>query len=391
MAELALDARHFWMAQGPFLQALHRLHLTHRGGSPRVVVIVAIAWLPLCIGALSRVVVGQSPAPILFDISVHARILIAIPLMIVGERLFALRARDVIDQLYDGHFAERAILDRIIDRAERMRDSRVVLLAIGAVAMSGGVSVLMFGSAGVVSGIEEAGALSFARVWYALVAVPIVQVLLLRWLWQWAIWSYLLLRLSRVKLAVIATHPDHAAGIGFLGTPISAFAFLVGAAATTRAAGWATEILDGRTTLQACVPSFVVLLLAAVALACGPLLAFAPLLYRARHATVLQYNGLALRYVRKFHRKWIERRPDVTHDENVTKRPLLGTPDIQSLNDLIGSYEALVELHPVPFGLRALVAVWLATFVPMLPLVFTAMPIEEVFQRLGQMVIGFVA
>jgi len=285
MAELALEARHFWMAQGPFLQVLHRLHLTRPDGRPRALVIVTIAWLPLFVGALSRIVVGQPPAPILFDISVHARLLIAIPLMVVGERLFALRARDVIDQLYDGHFAERATLDRIIDGAERARDSRAAMVVMSALALFGGVSVLLFGSVGVVSGIEEAGALSFARVWYALVAVPIVQVLLLRWLWQWAIWSYILLRLSRVKLAVIATHPDHAAGLGFLGTPISALAFLIGAAATTRAAGWATEILDGRTTLQACVPSFVVLLIVALALACGPLLAFAPTLYRARHAT----------------------------------------------------------------------------------------------------------
>jgi len=391
MAELALEARHFWMAQGPFLQVLHRLHLTRPDGRPRALVIVTIAWLPLFVGALSRIVVGQPPAPILFDISVHARLLIAIPLMVVGERLFALRARDVIDQLYDGHFAERATLDRIIDGAERARDSRAAMVVMSALALFGGVSVLLFGSVGVVSGIEEAGALSFARVWYALVAVPIVQVLLLRWLWQWAIWSYILLRLSRVKLAVIATHPDHAAGLGFLGTPISALAFLIGAAATTRAAGWATEILDGRTTLQACVPSFVVLLIVALALACGPLLAFAPTLYRARHATVLQYNGLALRYVRKFHRKWIEHRPDVTHDESVKKRPLLGTPDIQSLNDLIGSYEALVQLKPVPFGLRAILAVWLASIVPMLPLAFTAMSVDEVFKRVGQMVIGFVA
>ena len=373
--------RQFSIAHGPSLRLLHRLHLTRADGTPRAWMLVVVAWVPLFAGALLRVAIGDRPAPILFDLSVHARLLIGIPLLIHAERILEQRCRGAVDQLYRERFAERAAVDRIIDRAERLRDARSVEVAMFVLVAAGAQALLwgVFGPAGLFSGISEAGELSFARLWYMTVSWPIAQFLFLRWLWHWTIWSYILVRLSRLPLAAKATHPDHAAGLGFLVGPLEGFARFVLAIAVVLASAWATQILAGR-ALQAFVPGFIGFLMLAVAVACGPLLGFVGILNRVRHREIPQYHGLALDYVRAFHRKWIERRSDTDS--------LLGNPDLPSLNDLGGAYQSLVRVRSVPFGPRQIESICVAAAIPMIPLAATAVPLDHLIRTIGRALLG---
>lgn len=374
--------RRFSITQGPFLRLLRRLHLTRADGGARPWPLVAVAWGPLVASALVCVAAGRRPAPFLRDISVHTRLLIGIPLLIQAERILEQRCCSAISQLYEGQFADRAVVDRILDRAERLRDSRPIVLALAALALLGGQALLWGFSSltGPFAGISTPGELSFARLWYVFVAWPIAQILLLRWLWHWSIWSYIAVHLSRLPLATIATHPDRAAGIGFLSEPINGFSGFVLALSALMASGWSTQILAGRASLQTFVPEFVAFVVLAAIFACGPLLLFIGMLYRARHREIDHYNGLALDYVRAFHRKWIEDRSD--RDE------LLGTSDLQSLNDLCGAYASLDKTRLVPFGLRALAGLLVAAIVPMLPLVAATMPLDELLKRLAGVLLG---
>ena len=361
---------------------LHRMHLTRPDGTPRAWAIALIAWAPLFLGAIARMLVGKPPPPIFHDLSVHGRMLIAIPCLIVGSRLLARRLRDARKQLYDGNFLDHAELDRIFALHDRLRDSRIVFVALSGLAIFGGIATVtgLVGTTGMFSGIVEGGSISFMRIWYGFVALPLVQFWLFRWLWQWGLWCHVLLRLSRRKLATLATHPDHAAGLAFLAAPINALGVVVFGFAGFRASVWATQILDGQTTLKECIPGLVLNIIGALVIGCGPLLAFIPMLYRARHRALREYNLFALRYVRDFHRRWIE----------LPEESPLGTPDLQSLNDLIGSYEALVRVGPVPFGLRELVILAGAPLVVVVPLALTVMPADVFLERLGQLMLGFV-
>ncbi|HEX3763736.1 MAG TPA: hypothetical protein VHW23_33805 [Kofleriaceae bacterium] len=374
--------RAFSITQGPLLRLLRRFHLTRVDGSARAGPVVAITWGPLAGGALVCAAAGWPPAPFLHDLSVHARLLIVVPLLLQAERILDQRCRSVIDQLYAGQFAERAALDRILDRAERLRDSRRVVLAFAAFALLGGLALQwgFNGLIGVFTRSAIAGGWSFGHLWYSFVAWPIAQLLILRWLWHWVIWSYIAVRLSRLPLATIAIHPDHAAGIGFLEEPIHGFAGFVLALSVLVAAAWETQILDGRASLHTFVPEFAAFLVVAAVLACGPLLLFVGMLYRARRRDIISYNELALDYVRSFHRKWIEARSE--HEE------LLGTADLQSLHDLCGAYDDMVKTRLVPLSPRTLVALFVAAVVPMLPLVVTAMPFKDLLQRLLHVLLG---
>src|SRR5688500_3205260 len=149
-------------ADDPILRALRRLHLTRANGEPRTLVLVAIAWVPMMIGALLRLTEGREQVPILFDISVHARILIALPLLIIGRHLLSVRLRGVRDQLYNLNLAPHEDLDRIYARSDRLRDSPVAAIVIVVVALLSGLVTVtnIVGPTGIFSGIEDGGGLS---------------------------------------------------------------------------------------------------------------------------------------------------------------------------------------------------------------------------------------
>src|SRR5262245_51688041 len=76
---------------GPFYELLRRCKLVDARGNIRVLRLVAIVWLPLALGTLLRLARGAGFDAIVADPSVHVRILICIPLLIIGEQLLETR------------------------------------------------------------------------------------------------------------------------------------------------------------------------------------------------------------------------------------------------------------------------------------------------------------
>jgi len=368
------------MSGGPMYRLGRRLRVIGPTGEIRIWRVVAFAWLPLLLGALGRIVIGDRPDPIFFDISVHTRFLASLPLLVLSGRLLEPQCRAAVELLYVGNFVDRAALDRVITRAERLRDSTWAEGVMAATALVGGQLVLwgVTGPTGLFHGIEHAES-SASQLWYAGVALPLLQFLTLRWLWRWAIWTFILVRVSRLPLALIATHPDRAAGLRFLSGPVTGFAAFELAFGSMLAGAWGTQLADGRVTVPAVLPTFIAFLVTSFLLACGPLLVFCPHLFRAQRQALLVYNPFALSYVVRFHRKWIERR---------TTEEVLGTPDLQSMADLDGSFQIIQETGMFVFSLRKLSELWIAGILPMLPLVVTMVPVDAMLKRIGSMLFG---
>jgi hypothetical protein len=87
------------------------------------------------------------------------------------------------------------------------------------------------------------------------------------------------------------------------------------------------------------------------------------------------YGTLAERYVREFDGKWLRGRAPV--DE-----PFVGSGDIQSLADLGNSYELVRAMRIVPITRDALILLAASTLVPIVPLILTMMPLEELLKKL---------
>jgi hypothetical protein len=107
----------------------------------------------------------------------------------------------------------------------------------------------------------------------------------------------------------------------------------------------------------------------------GPLLVFAPQLLQAKREGRREYRVLAERYVREFDLKWLR-------GAVPAQQPSLGSSDIQSLADLSNGYNVVRTMRMVPISKEAFLRLAMATLVPIVPLLLTMMPLEEILKKL---------
>ena len=343
-------------------------------------VLSVFAWLPMAVlAAAAGHLTGGVPVPFLFDYGVHARLLFSLPLLIVAEvvvgpRLGAAAAR----------FLERGLIkpvevprfEQAVAQALRVRDSaplEVVVLVLAYIGsfLSLGLSFSFQVSRWDVLVTPSGPRITMAGIWSTFVAVPLFQFLVYRSLVRMLNWFGFLWSVAGLDLQLVPTHPDRAGGLGFLGgahRPLGVFALSIGAVLSGR---YCTEILYGGASLAAIRAPVAVFVVIMVLVCVGPLVVFLPQLMAARRRGLVEYGGLALRYAAEFDRKWL--RGGAPSGEE-----LLGSGDIQSLADMGGSFERIEQMRPVPFGIKDVTALVACCLLPMVPVLATVMPLDEV-------------
>ena len=182
-----------------------------------------------------------------------------------------------------------------------------------------------------------------------------------------------------MPLTLIPSHPDRAAGLGFLGGISYTFGPVLFAQGAMLAGVIASRVLehgDQLFSFKLQAGAFVAFF---VFIVFGPLLMFSPQMARARRTGLAEYGLLAQRYVEDFHKKWIV-------DYSANSKELLGAADVQSLADLGNSFSIIGEMKIVPFGVRDVVRLAAATAAPMVPLLLIVWPLEEVILRVMKVV-----
>jgi hypothetical protein len=377
---------------GPLYQFLRRVGLVKppldRVGG-RIVVLTLFAWAPLLVFATlgGRLWTGVN-IPFVRDFEVHARLLLALPLLIAAEVTVHRRTQVLLAQFLDRQIigpSIRAQFDACIESAMRLRNSPVIelgilvfVLAVGSVFTS---TVLPIQSdtwyATLVDGRKV---LAPAGYWYQHVSLPLYQFILLRWLFRLFIWTRLLWQISRMDLTLVASHPDGRCGLGFLGTIATALGpFLM--AQTVLLAGYlANRILHEGAKLPDYAPEIVAEVLFLFVVALGPISVFTPKLIQQRLRGLRAYGALASEYVIGFERKWMTgERPD--------GEALVGSSDIQSLADLANSFAVVQHVSPLPFGRETIIGLAVIVVLPLLPLVLTMFSMRELVVRLLQVLL----
>jgi hypothetical protein len=219
------------------------------------------------------------------------------------------------------------------------------------------------------------GHLTLAGQWYVHVSVPISQFFLYRWYFRLFVWFLLLWRVSRLDLQLTPTHPDQAAGLGFLADVPSAFVLVILAQGALLSGSIGTRFLLQGATLAAFQYEIAAFVIIQLLLMLGPLVVFAPTLLALKRRGRREYGALAARYTREFHTKWIG-------GAAPPGEPLVGSGDIQSLADMANSYAVVQGMRAVPFGRGTIIQVALAALVPLAPLVLTVVPAGEILKQL---------
>lgn len=374
---------------GPVYQLWRRLHATGPAlelVARRVIGISLVAWLPLLVWTVyDGVAIGKAVSvPFLSDLEVHARFLVAIPLLILAEVVAHQRIRPVVQHFVSAGIVPPAAVPGFrvaVGQAMRLRNSLTVelILAVGVFGfgwMSFWATTADLTTSTWYAMVEPAGRrLTRAGQWYGHVSIPIFQFLLLRWYFRLLVWFLFLRRVSRLDLYLTPTHPDRAGGLGFLDGAFAAFAPVILAQSVFLAAHMGGRILFQGRTLQSFQYEIVAFAIMQLLLVLGPFCVFAPTLLALKRRGRREYGGLAVRYTQEFHEKWIG-------GAAPTGEQLVGSADLQSLADLANSYEVVRGMRPVPFGRDGIVQVAVPALVPFVPLLLTVVPAEAILKSL---------
>lgn len=374
---------------GPLFQLLRRTHLAGDALEllrQRILLIPLLAWLPLLVLSLieGEALGGRAAVPFLLDIEVHVRFLVALPLLIVAELVVHQRMRFVVRQFLERNLIPQNALPRFeeaIASAFRMRNS--VLAEVLLIAFVYVVGILLIWRHYLALSTDtwyavptaEGLKLSITGAWYGYVSLPIYQFLLVRWYYRIFIWTRFLWQVSRIELSLIPTHPDRVGGLGFLANTAYAFMPLAVAHGAMLAGPIANRIFYLAAALPEWKVEIAVMVVFLLCLVLGPLLVFSPQLAQAKRTGNREYGALAERYVREFDAKWL--RGGAPANE-----PLVGSGDIQSLADLVNSFEVVRTMQLAPITRDAFIRLVAATLIPVVPLLLTMMPFEELVGKL---------
>ncbi len=376
---------------GPLFQLLMRLKLTTPALAllkKRILFITLFAWLPLLIFSLmDGKAWGGLEVPFLFDFEAQSRFLVALPLLIAAELVVHKRVRIMVGQFIERNIITENVLPKfmeLIASAMRLRNSvlfeslLLFFIFVGGhylwTAFSGMQTIVSSIGSWYATSDSQGIHLSKAGYWYFFISRPLFQFILSRWYFRLFVWARFLWQCSRLKLNLIPTHPDGSGGLGFL-AQISGALFLLIAAHGILLSGL---IADYIFYAGAKLPDFMLLIIGIVLflylIILGPLLVFIVPLLRAKRNGLREYGILASCYVSEFDHKWVS--GGAACDE-----PLLGSSDIQSLADLANSFQVIRNLQPVPFSKETLLQITFIALIPVLPLVLTMIPLDELIRK----------
>lgn len=348
----------------------------------RALLYAMVAWLPLVIAAvLSGTSLRAEPPgePLFGHFGIHIRCLVAIPLLVLAEGvardnvalcLRQFRQSGVVDAALAPRF--EAIVQGIVAIKQRMLPWVIIL----------GV-VLTWTAAFLVSpnpdemrwSATDNAAMQFGTWWFLLVTRPIFSTLLLAWAWRLILLGLLLWRIARLPLRLAVQHPDRMGGLGFLERLPAVYGPVLFSLSAVMAGAWAHQVFYHDVPVPALYVQIGALLAVLVLIGMAPLMAFTPLLLRARRQAMLDYGALLASHGRAVHRRWIEREP-------VADAPILDAPELGPVADIRVLYESVASMRPAVISKTLLLKIVVPAALPLLILIATQWPVQTTLSKL---------
>jgi hypothetical protein len=363
-------------AQLPHLPSGRLLDLFRDATSPmlmRATTAVAVAWVPLAI--FSAFHGDGALLSFLTDYATLSRFLIVIPVLILGEK--PLHARYA---LVAHHFETTLVADAEHSRYqsqwrshEDLKDSIVtrVILLLTSFALAAWLSEYLRPEGSEFLSWWRGGggfrSFSFAGTWAMFVSYPILVYLTLLWIWRQFIWARFLRSTTQLNLRLIAVHPDHVGGLGFLEASLLAqlpFSFCLGVGL---AGAIANRVFHEGQQVIAYRFLAPILIAAALLIAIAPYFLFTPTLMQMRRRGMLKYGALAHAVGEQFEQKWLDR------DDSLTEE-VLATSDFASAHNLYGVVALIDEIRVVPVASINVYLFVLAALIPCIPVAIAAIP-----------------
>ncbi len=376
------------MQGGPFRRLRKAIGLFPEGGAglvPRVVAMVALAWLPIVVGALiaGQALSGSGADPLFRHFGVHARFLIAVPLLIFAEGFMERIIPPMVRHLVTSGLVDSETMPKFreaLATATRVRDSiwgPVLVIAVIAAVVMGSSASANPGDELAWAGRHSDGhsSLGFAGWWFTFVSRPIFISLLVIWIWRMLALWVLVWKVSSLDLRLVASHPDHVGGLGFMESSTVACAPVVLAISIVLAGRWAHEVLYHGVHVDALKPLAIAFTVTMLIVFNGPLLIVGRRIRAFKRAKLLEYSALVGNHGHLVYRKWVR-------SQDVGAPEILDAPELGPTVDISSIYEAVARMRFAPIGKASVVPIAVASLLPILPVFAIEVPVK---QLLGSM------
>jgi hypothetical protein len=339
----------------------------------RAAIAVAVAWLPLVI--LTAIQGHAALLSFLTDFATQSRFLLVISVLILGVPPLHSRYELVVH-----HFGTTLVADDQQARFqsnwrshERLKDSIPikVMLLLMTYAIALWLSHYLSGGGGefLAWWVGSSGFrfFSLAGTWAFFVSYPLLAYLTFLWLWRQILWARFLRSTTLLNLRLIAVHPDHLGGLGFLEASLLAqlpFSFCLGVGLAGAIANRVFHEGEKVFAYRFLAP---ILIAVALLIAVAPYFFFTPTLMQMRRRGMLRYGSLAHAVGEQFEQKWLDRDDSVTAED-------LTTTNFTSTQNLYAIAKNVDDIRVVPVSRINVYAFVVAALIPGIPVVIGALP-----------------
>jgi hypothetical protein len=356
-------------------------------GTRLAVVVAIVGWAPLALlASLQGLALGPTPREsLLLDFDAYAKFLLTLPLLAAAERMCPPRLNTVVEQFTaSGIIAEneRSRFQQVIQWARRILHSQLARIVIALIAFAMSILVGVKWQRASVStwmapSRDGGHAISLAGWWRMLVSQPLFLIVIFHWLWRLFVWGWLLRRISRFDLRLVASHPDLAGGLNFLTNSLHVFPILALAFGCIVAGSTANEVLYEGKQLTDYIFPVITLVVVVLAIFVSPLIAFSRPLFRLRERGTLLYGRLATAVGGEFEQKWLR--------AGTASRESLEAPDFSATIDLYSIVANIRSLRTMPMDWKSAAMLVIAALAPMIPVVLVAVPTDKVIQYVAKL------
>jgi len=386
-SQSAAGAPDFSLIRGdPAFRLQRRLGLIPSGGlglARRAVFWSMLGWLPVALWALyiHRALPGVAAEPLLAHFGIHARLLVAVPLLIFAEGPAHALAGKLLHHLVESGVVRvegMSELRGVLAATAKLRDAMLPwVVIIGVVIAFATTSETVHHAHEIdwATGTSAPTGAGFGGLWYLYVGRSIFLVLVLGWLWRLVLSTVLFWRIARLDLSLVPTHPDKAGGIGFLEWVPMAFAPVALALSIVVVSGLAHDAVYHDLALQSVRGQMIIFVVVVVVLFLLPLLAFAGPLKRAKRQALLDYGALVGRHGRLVRQRWIE-------GQALDDDALLDAPELGPVADTGAIFDAVRAMRTVPIGKASVVPLAAAAIVPMAAVLAIQVPVKDMLLTL---------
>lgn len=351
----------------------------------RIFFLILIGWIPLLDLALVQSALGDDGVgAFIYDYGVHARMLIAVPLLVWANGVCAARLSTISNKFISTGMIredERERFAAIRSSVGALRETPAVEVVIALLAYGLMILIAWFvppheQPSWHASTSEYLYGRSIAGWWHLLVSVPVLLILILSWFWRIFLWTLFLAKTSRLHLRLIAAHPDGAGGLGFVGYSVQAFSMVALAFSVIVAGTLANQIVHNGASLHELWYTIGTVVAVLTLLFCAPLCAFSWRLLQTWRMGVFTYGGLAREAGERFEAKWFSA-------ERPSGSDVLDAPDFSAVTDLYSIVANVYRMRMVPVALGSVIALAASAAAPFFPVALLTMPLDQILKGIA--------